>query len=75
LPVPLRSELLQFQNYNHNGLAFTDKSSLTIHEAKFLAEFIVDGFVLGEAVDAQVLDHLRKLPLAQVFTQEFGDFF
>ena len=58
---------LRFQEFTHNELTFADESSLTIHESKFLAEFIVYGFILGEAVDAQVLDQLCKLPFAQVF--------
>ena len=39
-------------------LTFANKMSFWIHEANLFSDFIVDGFVFGETVEAQMLRQL-----------------
>jgi hypothetical protein len=48
--------------------------TLLLHDTKIFGEFVVDGCVLGEIVESQMLRQSSELIVSERFAQEFRHF-
>ena len=65
---------LDFQGECLRAATFANEVSILLHDTKIFGEFVVNGCVLGEIVEPQMLRQSSELIVTERFAQEFRHF-